>query len=88
MLEADAAKLRRLRQALGDSPEHMISLIHKKKVKEKGGENPSYGLFAIEEILFWGGLGALALGSGWLEMMGGIAIGTSIVMVIYLVTYT
>ena len=73
--------------ALGDRPEQMISLIHKKTAKENGNVNPGYGLIAIEEILFWGGLGAMALGSGWIAMMGGIALGTSIVMVIYLVTY-
>ena len=64
----------------------MISLIHKKAAKSKGQENPGYGLFVIEEILFWGGLGALATGSGWITVMGGIALGTSIVMVIFLIS--
>ncbi len=69
-----------------DGRDPVISLIHRKAAKSKGREIPGYGLFVTEEILFWGGLGALATGSGWITVMGGIVLATSIVMVILLIS--
>ena len=66
----------------------MISLIHRKKTRDKKGKKSGYGLIATEELLFWGGLGALAFSSGWIAVFGGVALCTSIVMVVYLFVYS
>ena len=66
----------------------MISLIHRKKAGRKGNEKIGIDLFALEEVLFRGGLAALALSSGWFAVMGGIALGTSVVVVVFLLACT
>lgn len=51
--------------------------------KSKGG----LALAAIEELLFWGGLGALAFGAGSTAVLGGIAVAVSIVLALVLLFY-
>ena len=65
----------------------MISLISRKKPTNEHGNKPGYRLVAIEESLFWGGLAALAFGSGWIAVLGGIALGISILIVVFLLAY-
>ncbi len=66
----------------------MISLIHKKKSEETDSDKHGYKLIVIEELLFWSGLGALAFGTGWVMIAGGIALSAAIVLTIYLFAYT
>ena len=66
----------------------MISLIQRKKGKDAEDNRSGYGLVVTEEILFWGGLGALAFGSGWAAILGGVALCISIILVVFLWVYS
>ena len=65
----------------------MISLIQRIRTKGTEDNRRGYGLIVIEELLFWGGLGALAFGSEWIAIFGGVAVCVSIVLVIFLFVY-
>ena len=66
----------------------MISLIHRKKTSDTEARKGGYLVIAVEEVLFWGGLAALIVGTGWLAIAGGISVCISIVLAVYLYVFT
>ena len=66
----------------------MVSLIHKIKSEGKERKRNGYGLVIIEELLFWCGLGAVVFDSGWILIVGVVALGTAIALTIYMFACT
>ena len=62
----------------------VIGLIRRMRPRDTEGRKNGYFLVVVEELLFWGGLGTLAFGSGWVAVAGGVAIIASIVLVAFL----
>lgn len=71
----------------------MISVLvrklcrHRRPADKEGKKKGGLALAAIEELMFWGGLGTLAFGAGTTAVLGGVAVSISIVLALMLVFY-
>jgi len=71
----------------------MISVLSKKlrdlrKVPDGTVRNEvGIALVATEELLFWGGLGALVFGAGPVAVLGSVAVVVSIVLALTMLVY-